>query len=85
LLVKKWDGVGSPSTYLFHVFCFFVGFAVLAVFTLGRVKVDYSDGPSWNPCSRLPDGKPALSEDCVSTLGFAAMAVPLLLLLWHIG
>jgi hypothetical protein len=44
--MKKWDGVGSPSTYLFHVFCFFVGFAVLAVFTLGRVKVDYSDGPS---------------------------------------
>ena len=67
------------------LFCFFVGFAVLAVFTLGRVKVDYSDGPSWNPYSRLPDGKPALSEDCVSTLGFAAMAVPLLLLLWHIG
>jgi hypothetical protein len=62
-----------------------LGLAVLAVFTLGRVKVDYSDGPSWNPCSRLPDGKPALSEDCVSTLGFAAMAVPLLLLLWHIG
>lgn len=23
--MKKWDGVDSPSTYLFHVFCFFVG------------------------------------------------------------
>ena len=83
--MKKWDGVGSPSTYLFHVFCVFVGFAVLAVFTLGQVKVDYSDGPSWNPYSWLPDGKPALSEYCVSTLGFVAMAVPALLLLWHIG
>ena len=78
--MKKWDGVSSPSTYLFHVFCFFVGFAVLAVFTLG-----YADGPNWNPYSRLPDGKPALSEECVSTLGFAAMAVPALLLLWHVG
>lgn len=27
----------------------------------------------------------ALSEYCVSTLGFAAMAVPALLLLWHTG
>jgi hypothetical protein len=77
--------VWTPLTYFLHGFCFFVGFAVLAVFTLGRVKVDYSDGPSWNPCLRLPDGTPALLEDCVSTLGFAALAVPALLLLWHRG
>ena len=83
--MKKWDGVGSPSSHIFYVFCFYFGFAVLAVFTLGRVKVDYSDGPSWNPFSRLPDGRPALSEYCVSSLGFAVLAVAALLLLWHIG
>jgi len=83
--MRKWNGVDSPSTYIFHVFCFYFGFVLLALSTLGQVKVDYSDGPSWNPYSRLPDGKPALSEYCVSSLGFAVLAAAGLLLLWHIG
>ena len=80
----KHDGVSSPATYAYHVVCFFVGRAALWLFTLDRVKVDHSEGPNWNPFSRLPDGSPAISESSVSALGFVVhmAGLGLVWLLW---
>ena len=54
--MKKWDGVESPSTYIFFALCFYFGLFLLTALTIGQVKVDYSEGPGWSPFSRLPDG-----------------------------
>lgn len=73
----KYNGVDSASDYFFHVVCFFVGWGALVLFTLNRVKVDRSEGPGWNPFSRLPDGSPAMSVDAVGWLGFGVLAAGL--------
>ncbi|CAN7370752.1 hypothetical protein LJR220_003300 [Bradyrhizobium sp. LjRoot220] len=73
----KYNGVSSPAAYVCHVVFFFFGCGALALFTLNRVKVDHSEGPSWNPFSRLPGGSPAISEQAVSWLGVCVMIVAL--------
>ncbi|MET3839110.1 hypothetical protein [Bradyrhizobium sp. OAE829] len=74
----KYNGVSSPAAaYVCHVVCFFIGWAALALFTVNRVKVDHSEGPSWNPFSRLPDGSPAISEYAVDVLGVSVMIAAL--------
>jgi len=82
--MRKWNGVESPSRYIFSAFCFYFGLFLLTALTIGQMKVDYSDGPGWSPFSRLPDGSPALSEFAVGTLGFTVLAVIGLLLAWAI-
>ena len=73
----KYNGVSSPAAYICHVVCFFIGWAALALFTANRVKVDHSEGPSWNPFSRLPDGSPAIAESAVDVLGVGVMIAAL--------
>ena len=73
----KYNGVSSPAAYVSHVACFFIGWAALALFTLNRVKVDHSEGASWNPFSRLPDGSPAISEFAVDGLGVCVIIAAL--------
>jgi hypothetical protein len=82
--MKKWDGVESPSTYIFSAFCFYFGLFLLTALTIGQVKVDYSEGPGWSPFSRLPDGSPALSEFTVGTLGFMVLFAVGSFLVWAI-
>jgi hypothetical protein len=82
--MRKWNGIGSPTTYLFNLFCFGIGFVVLMVLCVGQVGVDYSEGPGWNPLSRLPNGKLAVSDFTVSVIGFAVlMAVCVLMPALH--
>ena len=73
----KWDGVTDATNYIRHVICFYIGWGALWLFTLNRVKVYHSEGPSFNLFSRLPDGSPALSEFAVSVLGFVVFLAAL--------
>ncbi|MBR1272196.1 hypothetical protein JQ629_32460 [Bradyrhizobium sp. AUGA SZCCT0222] len=76
----KYNGVSSPAApaaYVRHVVCFFIRWAALALFTFNRVKVDHSEGSSWNPFSRLPDGSRAISEYAVDVLGVGVMIAAL--------
>lgn len=72
--MKKWNGVGSPSTYIFWLVCFCIGFAVLKLLSLCLLQVYDRDGPGLNPFSKTPDGQLAISEFAVSVVGFAVLA-----------
>ena len=75
----KWNGSTKPSTYIFSLVCFFLGLALVTIFSLGQIKWDDREGPGWNPVTRMPDGKIGLSEFAIGTIGFAAMMGPSLL------
>jgi hypothetical protein len=50
--------------------CFAIGFVVLKGLSLGLLKIDYSEGPGWNPISTMSDGNKAISDFTVSVVGF---------------
>ncbi len=76
----KWNGSLAPSTHLFFLACFVVGFAVITALSLGQIKYDDREVPGWNPISKLPDGKTGLSEFVIGTIGFAVLGVGLALI-----
>jgi hypothetical protein len=50
--------------------CFAIGFVALKALSLGLLKIDYSEGPGWNPISTMSDGNKAISDFAVSVVGF---------------
>lgn len=86
--LPRWDGATSPSVYIFFLVCFVVGFAAITGLSLGQIKYDDQESPSWNPVSKMPDGKVGLSASAIKTIGFATLGVGLatylgLGLLWN--
>lgn len=73
--LPKWNGMTNPSTYIFSLVCFVVGFAVVTVLSLGRITHDYREGPGFNPVSRMPDGRVGLSEFTLDMIGFAVLTI----------
>lgn len=71
--MKKWNGSGSPSTFIFWRVCFFIGMPVLFLIFLGQMRFDDREGPGWNPLSKMPDGKIGISEDGAASFGFVVM------------
>jgi hypothetical protein len=71
----KWNGMTRPSTYILSLVFFFVGFALISAVSLGQIKYDDSEGPGWNPVSRLPDGKVGLSAIAIETVGLALLVI----------
>ncbi len=78
--VPKWNGSMQPSTYIFSLVCFFVGFAAITAVSLGRIKHDDREGPGWNPISRMPDGKVGFSEFLIESTGFAVLVFAVMML-----
>ena len=77
----KWNGVTQPSVYVFSLVCFAVGYAFVSALTLSQIKYDDREGLSWNPVSRMPDGKIGLSQTAIGGIGFVALAVGMAALL----
>ncbi len=71
----RWNGVTRPTSYIISLVFFFVGFAVITVFSLGRITYDDREGPGWNPVSRMPDGKIGLSDTAIESVGLAIIAI----------
>ncbi len=72
--LPRWNGV-SPSTYLFWLVCFIVGYVMMAALSLGRVTYDDRDGPGWNPISKMADGRVGLSEIALEVIGLIALGM----------
>ncbi len=72
--LPRWNGT-RPGTYLFWLVGFVVGYGVITVFSLGRVTHDDREGPSWNPVSRLPDGRVGLSEFAIECIGILVLGL----------
>ncbi len=77
----KWNGVTQPCVHVFSLVCFVVGYAVVSTLSLGQIKYDDREGPSWNPVSRMPDGKVSLSQTAIGGIGFVALAIGMAALL----
>jgi hypothetical protein len=77
--LPRWDGT-RPSTYLFSLVCFIVGYGVITVLSLGQIKYDDGEGPGWNPVTKLPDGKVGLSEFAIETIGCLVLCLCLALI-----
>jgi hypothetical protein len=73
--IPKWNGSQSPSTYLFWLVCFVVGYGVITVLSLGQIRYDDREGPGWNPVSKLPDGRVGLSEFAIDAIGFLVLGL----------
>lgn len=72
--IPRWGGT-RPGTYLFSLACFFVGYAVITVLSLGQIKYDDREGEGWNPVSKMPDGKVGLSEFAIECIGIAVLCL----------
>jgi hypothetical protein len=68
--IPKYKG-SRPSTYIFSLVCFFIGIAFLTATSVGQFTYDDREGPGFNPFSRMPDGKPGISEFAIMVVGFA--------------
>lgn len=71
----------SYQTYFCILICFFVGYAAITVFSLGRVTQDERGLPGFNPVSRLPDGRIGLSESAIETIGMVVQGLVFLVLI----
>jgi hypothetical protein len=77
--LPRWDGT-RPSSYLISLVFFLVGYAVITVLSLGKIRYDDREGEGWNPVSRMPDGRVGLSEFAISGIGMAVLGLSIALL-----
>jgi hypothetical protein len=61
------------ADFLFQLFveglCYFTGKYLLPVVSLGYLVVEEHPGPWWNPFSKLPNGRVAVSHDGAAIFG----------------
>lgn len=79
--LPPWNGVTSPRIYVFNLGCFILGYLVIRLLSLGRIRYDDREGPGFNPVTRMPDGSIGLSEFAITSIGFVLMGVGIAILL----
>jgi hypothetical protein len=73
--------VGGILQAVFEVACFYTGKTVLSVMSFGRMITQDRPGPWWNPFSRLPDRRIAVSSSGTSVLGLLVWIFVLIVVL----